>query len=158
MLVHADERITIAAACRRLPVIERKVLYLRFAEDLSQTAVAARIGVSQMQVSRLERTALGQLRELAAACTDCSRLRSANTTRSISCASGRLDPHVVGEPRERGSRLGAASADSGSPAPVPARSGPIASSSRRGADRIEKPTGSPSALCSAYSPSASVTT
>jgi RNA polymerase sigma-B factor len=67
LLVHADERMTIAAACRRLPVIERKVLYLRFAEDLSQSAVAARIGVSQMQVSRLERTALGQLRELAAA-------------------------------------------------------------------------------------------
>ncbi len=66
-LVGADDRMTIAAACRRLPVIARKVLYLRFAEDLSQSAVAKRIGVSQMQVSRLERTALGQLRELAAA-------------------------------------------------------------------------------------------
>jgi RNA polymerase sigma-B factor len=67
LLVHADERMTIATACRRLPMIERRVLYLRFAEDLSQSAVAARIGVSQMQVSRLERTALGRLRELAAA-------------------------------------------------------------------------------------------
>jgi RNA polymerase sigma-B factor len=63
----ADERVTIAAACRRLPVIERQVLYLRFAEDMSQSDVASRIGVSQMQVSRLERAALGQLRELTAA-------------------------------------------------------------------------------------------
>jgi RNA polymerase sigma-B factor len=62
----ADERMTIAAACRRLPMIERQVLYLRYAEDLSQSAVANRIGVSQMQVSRLERSALGRLRELAA--------------------------------------------------------------------------------------------
>lgn len=62
----ADERVTIAAAAKRLPVIERQVLYLRFAEDMSQSAVADRIGVSQMQVSRLERNALRQLRDLAA--------------------------------------------------------------------------------------------
>lgn len=63
----ADDRVTLAAACRRLPVIERQVLYLRYAEDMSQAAVASRIGVSQMQVSRLERAALARLRELAAA-------------------------------------------------------------------------------------------
>jgi RNA polymerase sigma-B factor len=61
----ADERLTIAAAARQLPGREREVLWLRFAEDLSQTEVAARVGVSQMQVSRLERRALSRLRELA---------------------------------------------------------------------------------------------
>jgi RNA polymerase sigma-B factor len=63
----ADDRLTLAAACRQLPKVERQVLYLRFAEDLSQSAVAARIGVSQMQVSRLERSSLARLRELTAA-------------------------------------------------------------------------------------------
>jgi RNA polymerase sigma-B factor len=62
----AHERLTIAAASRQLPPNERAVLYLRFAEDLSQSETAARVGVSQMQVSRLERRALSRLRELTA--------------------------------------------------------------------------------------------
>jgi RNA polymerase sigma-B factor len=41
------------------------VLYLRFGEDLPQTEIASRIGVSQMQVSRLLRRSLESLRELA---------------------------------------------------------------------------------------------
>jgi RNA polymerase sigma-B factor len=40
------------------------VLQLRFVEDLTQTEIAKRIGVSQMQVSRLLRRSLEQLREL----------------------------------------------------------------------------------------------
>jgi RNA polymerase sigma-B factor len=63
----ADERLTIAAACRQLPKLERQVLYLRFAEDLSQSEIANRVGVSQMHVSRLLRGSLSRLRELAAA-------------------------------------------------------------------------------------------
>jgi RNA polymerase sigma-B factor len=62
----AHERLTIAAASRRLPRNERQILFLRFAEDLSQAETAARVGVSQMQVSRLERRALSRLRELTA--------------------------------------------------------------------------------------------
>ena len=42
---------------------DRLLLRLRFAEDMTQTEIAERIGVSQMQVSRLLRRAIGQLRE-----------------------------------------------------------------------------------------------
>jgi RNA polymerase sigma-B factor len=51
----ADERFTLEAACRKLPVRERLVLHMRFIEDRTQTDIAATIGVSQMQVSRILR-------------------------------------------------------------------------------------------------------
>jgi RNA polymerase sigma-B factor len=41
---------------------ERYVLHLRFERDLTQTAIAQRIGVSQMQVSRILRATLVKLR------------------------------------------------------------------------------------------------
>ena len=40
------------------------MLALRFAGDMTQTQIAQQIGVSQMQVSRILRRALGHLREL----------------------------------------------------------------------------------------------
>jgi RNA polymerase sigma-B factor len=68
---HEDERyelvdasVTIAAAARQLSARERRVLVLRFVEDLTQTQIADQIGVSQMQVSRILRRALSRLREL----------------------------------------------------------------------------------------------
>jgi RNA polymerase sigma-B factor len=42
------------------------VLRLRFVHDLTQTQIADRIGVSQMQVSRILRRAITRLGELAA--------------------------------------------------------------------------------------------
>ena len=51
-------------ALARLEEREASVLHLRFFEELSQTAIAQRLGVSQMQVSRLERRALGRLRDI----------------------------------------------------------------------------------------------
>jgi RNA polymerase sigma factor (sigma-70 family) len=42
---------------------QRLILRLRFAEDCTQSQIADRIGVSQMQVSRLLRAMLLQLRE-----------------------------------------------------------------------------------------------
>jgi RNA polymerase sigma-B factor len=42
---------------------DRTVLHLRFVEDLTQTEIAARIGVSQMQVSRILRATLHRLRD-----------------------------------------------------------------------------------------------
>jgi RNA polymerase sigma-B factor len=41
---------------------EREVLRLRFGEDLTQSEIGERVGVSQMHVSRLIRQALGRLR------------------------------------------------------------------------------------------------
>jgi RNA polymerase sigma-B factor len=52
---------------RALPERERLLLHLRFAEDLSQSEIARRVGVSQMHVSRLLRRAVGRLRAAAAA-------------------------------------------------------------------------------------------
>jgi RNA polymerase sigma-B factor len=59
-----DEHATIFAAARHLPNREREILYLRFGEDLTQSEIADRVGVSQMQVSRLLRRSLQRLREL----------------------------------------------------------------------------------------------
>jgi RNA polymerase sigma-B factor len=57
-----DDSVTIAGALAHLPERERLVLSLRFGEDLTQSEIAERIGVSQMQVSRLLRRALEQVR------------------------------------------------------------------------------------------------
>ena len=64
-LLAADDRLTISAAARTLSERERQVLGLRFIDDLTQSEIAARVGVSQMQVSRILRRSLTRLRELA---------------------------------------------------------------------------------------------
>jgi RNA polymerase sigma-B factor len=64
-LVGADERLTVCAAARLLSRRDREVLCLRFVEDLTQSEIASRVGVSQMQVSRILRRSLARLRELA---------------------------------------------------------------------------------------------
>ncbi len=58
----AESRVTLHAALDRLPLRDRLVLRLRFVEDLTQSDIAAHIGVSQMQVSRILRRTLGRLR------------------------------------------------------------------------------------------------
>jgi RNA polymerase sigma-B factor len=60
----ADERVTVGEAARHLSGREREVLRLRFVEDLTQTQIAGRIGVSQMQISRILRRAVAKLGEL----------------------------------------------------------------------------------------------
>lgn len=64
-LALAEERATVAATIRRLPVRDRRVLEMRFGQDMTQTQIAGHIGVSQMQVSRIIRRALENLREMA---------------------------------------------------------------------------------------------
>jgi RNA polymerase sigma-B factor len=56
---------TVTAVLKHLPARERLILRMRFVEDLTQTEIAERIGLSQMQVSRLLRRSLEQLRTLA---------------------------------------------------------------------------------------------
>ena len=59
----AEERALLGPALRALPARERVVLHLRFAEDLTQSEIAQRVGISQMHVSRLIRRALEMVRE-----------------------------------------------------------------------------------------------
>jgi RNA polymerase sigma-B factor len=63
-LSSVDDQATIFAAAQHLPQRERQILYLRFGEDLTQTEIADRLGVSQMQVSRLLRRSLQRLRAM----------------------------------------------------------------------------------------------
>ena len=56
------ERITLRAAIRDLPERERQVLLLRYYRGMTQMDTARVLGVSQVQVSRLERRALDKLR------------------------------------------------------------------------------------------------
>jgi RNA polymerase sigma-B factor len=57
-----DERATLEPLLASISPRERSVLELRFGEDLTQAEIGERIGVSQMQVSRLIRQALAHLR------------------------------------------------------------------------------------------------
>jgi RNA polymerase sigma-B factor len=63
----AEQRAVLHALMRSLSPREREVVRLRFAQDLTQAAIGERIGVSQMQVSRVLRQALAKLRSLARA-------------------------------------------------------------------------------------------
>lgn len=51
-------------AMEQLPARDKEVLALRFSRDLTQQQVARVIGVSQVQVSRIEKRAIKQLRQL----------------------------------------------------------------------------------------------
>jgi RNA polymerase sigma-B factor len=57
------DRDQVAQAMRHLPAREREIVRLRFLNDLTQAEIAAEIGVSQMHVSRLLRSALDALAE-----------------------------------------------------------------------------------------------
>jgi RNA polymerase sigma-B factor len=66
-LGRVEDHALLEHAMRGLPERERLLLQLRFAEDLSQTEIAQRVGVSQMHVSRLLRRAMARLQAVAAA-------------------------------------------------------------------------------------------
>jgi RNA polymerase sigma-B factor len=55
---------TLAAVLGEIAPRERLILHMRFVEDLTQTEIAQRLSISQMQVSRLLRRSLEQLRTL----------------------------------------------------------------------------------------------
>lgn len=57
-----DTSASLADVVRRLPVIDRQVFLLRFHDELTQSEIAQRIGVSQMQVSRILRRVTEELR------------------------------------------------------------------------------------------------
>jgi RNA polymerase sigma-B factor len=63
----AEDRVMPAGLMASLTRREREIVRLGFQEDLTQAAIGDRFGISQMQVSRLLRHALAQLRRAAEA-------------------------------------------------------------------------------------------
>ncbi|TML04991.1 MAG: SigB/SigF/SigG family RNA polymerase sigma factor [Actinobacteria bacterium] len=63
----AEDRATLDRLLQTITAREREVLRLRFEEDLTQAEIGERIGVSQMQVSRVIRQAVSRLRAAARA-------------------------------------------------------------------------------------------
>jgi RNA polymerase sporulation-specific sigma factor len=57
------ERLSLRAAIDSLPERERKVIFLRFYKNLTQDRTAKVLGVSQVQISRIERKAMEHLRQ-----------------------------------------------------------------------------------------------
>ena len=58
----AEARVMLMPAVRALPERERRVLYLRFFKQMSQSQIATEVGVTQMQVSRILSRVLSRLR------------------------------------------------------------------------------------------------
>jgi RNA polymerase sigma-B factor len=57
-----EDLLALPGLVARLPELEREVIVLRFFQDLDQDTIAARVGFSQMHVSRLQRRALARMR------------------------------------------------------------------------------------------------
>ena len=58
-----EDLLVLADLITDLPELERQVVVMRFFQDLNQDAIAARLGYSQMHISRLLRRALACMRE-----------------------------------------------------------------------------------------------
>jgi RNA polymerase sigma-B factor len=58
-----EQRETLRRGLAALPERERRIIALRFVGDMTQKQIATRIGMSQMQVSRLLTRSLAQLRD-----------------------------------------------------------------------------------------------
>jgi RNA polymerase sigma-B factor len=63
----AEQRVLLGSLMTRLDEREREILRLRFNEDLTQSEIGRRLGLSQMHVSRLIRRALARLQAAASA-------------------------------------------------------------------------------------------
>jgi RNA polymerase sigma-B factor len=62
---HAEQSATVQQLARVLTDRQREILRLRFREDLTQSEIGERVGLSQMQISRLLRQAVARMREAA---------------------------------------------------------------------------------------------
>jgi RNA polymerase sigma-B factor len=62
-LDRVHERAALRPLIDALPERERTILAMRFFEEMSQSQIASRVGVSQMHVSRLLARTLATLRE-----------------------------------------------------------------------------------------------
>ena len=57
------ERVALTEAIGKLGERERKILYLRYYQGKTQTEISEEVGISQAQVSRLEKNALNNIRQ-----------------------------------------------------------------------------------------------
>jgi RNA polymerase sigma-B factor len=64
-LVRAEQRALLAPMLDHLPARQRQIVHLRFFEGLTQSEIARRLGISQMQVSRLLSRSVAQMRSVA---------------------------------------------------------------------------------------------
>ncbi len=64
----AEHRAVLQALMRSLTLRERNIVRLRFEHDLTQAEIGTRVGISQMQVSRILRRSLARLRAVADGC------------------------------------------------------------------------------------------
>ncbi|HLI54206.1 MAG TPA: SigB/SigF/SigG family RNA polymerase sigma factor [Acidimicrobiales bacterium] len=64
-LARAEQRALLAPMLAHLPARQRQIVHLRFFEGLTQSEIARRLGISQMQVSRLLSRSVAQMRSLA---------------------------------------------------------------------------------------------
>jgi RNA polymerase sigma-B factor len=66
-LARVDDRVCLGAALSGLDEQERRLLTLRYVDELTQREIGLRLGISQMQVSRSLSRLVGHLREVLAA-------------------------------------------------------------------------------------------
>jgi len=66
-LADTEDWMTLSPLVASLPARERAILHLRFFQGKTQSEIAARMGISQMHVSRLLARSLSQLRQAAGA-------------------------------------------------------------------------------------------
>jgi RNA polymerase sigma factor (sigma-70 family) len=57
-----EDLLALPGLVSELPEVEREVIVLQFFQDLDQDTIAARVGFSQMHISRLQRRALARMR------------------------------------------------------------------------------------------------
>jgi len=64
-ITRSEQRDEIARLLEGLPERERRIIYLRFYEEMSQQEIADIVGTSQVHVSRLIRAAVSEMRSRA---------------------------------------------------------------------------------------------
>jgi RNA polymerase sigma-B factor len=77
-----DQRVELAALLQVLPARERSIVHMRFYEGLTQSEIAARLGISQMQVSRLLVRSIESLRNAAG---NSNRIHPTDSEEKICC-------------------------------------------------------------------------
>ena len=64
-LIRAEQRAVLSPIIEQLPVRQQHIVMMRFFEGLTQSEIARRLGISQMQVSRLLTRSVAQMRSSA---------------------------------------------------------------------------------------------